>query len=85
MLVMCSAATATPLTERVRTLAHGAAAAQTLTDAELRVQLVELEEARNTVEAEQAIVMVEMHRRAEVEDARDAAPAPLVPVPREHD
>ena len=70
---MCSSTTDSSLAARVRALASECAGVQAVTDAELRTRLVELEQARNTLEAEQAAVMVEMHRRAEIEDAaRDA-------------
>ncbi|MEO8108253.1 MAG: DUF222 domain-containing protein [Actinomycetes bacterium] len=52
-------------------------AAHELDDAALRDRLIELEQIRNQAEAQQASVMVEMHHRAEAEDAaRDAALSP---------
>lgn len=74
---MCSTATSTSLADRVRAMASELPDVGLTGDAELRTRLVALEEARNIVEAEQAAVMVEMHGRAESEDAaRDAAQAP---------
>jgi hypothetical protein len=66
---MCSSSTDTSLAARVRALTSELAGVEAVPDAELRTRLVELEQMRNTLEAEQGAVMVEMHRRAEVEDA----------------
>ena len=71
---MCTSTSAASLAARVRALTSELPGVGSSGDAELRTRLVELEEARNTIEAEQASVMVEMHRRAETEDdVRDAA------------
>ena len=74
---MCSSTTDSSLTTRVRALAGELAGVQAVSDGELRTRLVELEQARNTLEAVQAAVMVEMHHRAEIEDA--AGDARLTP------
>ncbi|MCZ3387252.1 MAG: 13E12 repeat family protein [Actinomycetia bacterium] len=74
---MCSTATSTSLAGRVRAMASELPDVGLTGDAELRPRLVALEEARNIVEGAQAAVTVEMHGRAESEDAaRDAAQAP---------
>jgi hypothetical protein len=81
---MSSTPSAASLVERVRDVARAVPPIGTVADSELRDLLVELEAARNTLEAEQATVMAEMHRRAEAEElalgaALAPGPAPLVP------
>ena len=74
---MSSTPTAASLAERVRDAVRAAPPVTTVDDARLRDLLVEWETARNALEAEQAVVMAEMHRRAEDQEAaRDAALAP---------
>ena len=76
---MSSTPTAASLVERVRDTVRAVPAISTVDDGGLRDLLVDLEAARNAFEAEQAMVMAEMHRRAEAEEAaRDATVAPGV-------
>lgn len=86
MRVMCSTTTDTSLAARIRAMTSKSTDVAESGDAELRTRLVELEQARNTLEADQAAVMVEMHRRAEIEDAaREAALAPDRPPAPAHE
>jgi hypothetical protein len=68
---------ASAIADQVNDLVGGLVSLDSIDGDVLRDRLVDLQTAQNMIEAEQAAVMVEMHRRTEADDAaREAALAP---------